>query len=73
VEEIGEHERRDQSRFWKQRRAYEKTLEDPDDIYFKVEKREEQRRRQGLRPRLGIVPYAAEADGQERVDEKQHR
>jgi hypothetical protein len=48
VEEIGEHERRDQGRFWKQRRAYERTLEDPDDIYRQVEEREKQRQKRGL-------------------------
>jgi hypothetical protein len=73
VEEIGEHERLDQGRFWKQRRAYEKTLEDPDDVYFAVEEREEQRRKQGLPPRLGIVPHSAIADEEKRIEEEQER
>jgi hypothetical protein len=77
VEEIGEHERREQGRFWKQRRAYEKTLEDPDDVYFAVEEREEQRRKQGLPPRLGIVPHSVVAEEQARtktevLGKKQH-
>jgi len=73
AEEIGERERRDQGRFWKQRRTYEKTLEDPDDLYFQVEKQEEQRRKQGLPPRLGIVPHSAMAEEQERIESEQPR
>jgi hypothetical protein len=73
AEEIGERERRDQGRFWKQRRTYEKTLEDPDDLYFEVEKQEEQRRKQGLPPRLGIVPHSAMAEEQERIESEQPR
>jgi hypothetical protein len=73
VEEIGEHERLDQGRFWKQRRAYEKTVEDPDDVYFEVEEREEQRRKQGLPPRLGIVPHSAIADEEKRIEEEHER
>lgn len=73
VEEIGESERLDQGRFWKQRRAYERTLEDPDDVYFAVEEREEQRRKQGLPPRLGIVPHSAVASEEQRIEEEQER
>jgi len=73
VEEIGERERLDQGRFWKQRRAYEKTLEDPDDVYFEVEEREEQRRKQGLLPRLGIVPHSVIAKEQEHIKGAQPR
>jgi hypothetical protein len=73
VEEIGEHERRDQARFWKQRRAYEKTMEDPDDVYFEVEEREEQRRKQGLPPRLGIIPHSALAEEQKHIETERQR
>ncbi len=73
VEEIGESERLDQGRFWKQRRAYEKTVEDPDDVYLEVEEREEQRRKQGLPPRLGIVPHSAVADEEKRIEDEQER
>lgn len=73
VEEIGESERLDQGRFWKQRRAYERTLEDPDDVYFAVEEREEQRRKQGLPPRLGIVPHSAVASEEQRIEEEQEQ
>lgn len=73
LEEIGEHERRDQGRFWKQRRTYEKTMEDPDDVYFEVEEREEQRRKQGLPPRLGIVPHSVVAGEEERIAPEKRR
>jgi hypothetical protein len=73
VEEVGEHERREQGRFWKQRRAYEKEREDPDDVYFEVEEREEQRRKQGLPPRLGIVPDSAVTNEEKRVEGEQER
>ena len=73
VEEIGERERLDQGRFWKQRRAYEKTLEDPDDVYFEVEEREEQRRKQGLPARLGIVPHSVMAEEQGHIKGAQPR
>jgi hypothetical protein len=73
VEELGERERRDQGRFWKQRRAYEKTMEDPDDVYFEVEEREEQRRKEGLPARLGIVPHSAPAEEQKRIETERQR
>jgi hypothetical protein len=73
VEEIGEQERLDQGRFWKQRRDYEKTLKDPDDVYLEVEEREEERRKEGLPPRLGIVPYSAIADEEKSIEDEQER
>ena len=50
VEVISERERDDEGRFYKQRRAYQKKLEDPDDVYINVERREEERRKRGLPP-----------------------
>jgi hypothetical protein len=44
VEELGNRERHDEGRFWKQRRAYEDKLKDPDDVYLSVEEREEERK-----------------------------
>jgi hypothetical protein len=73
VEELGEHERRDQGRFWKQRRAYEKTMEDPDDVYFEVEEREEQRRKEGPPARLRIVQQSAMAEEQKRIETEKQR
>ena len=63
----------DAGRFWKQRRAYEKKWRDPDDVYIDVEQREEERKKQGLPPRIGIVPYAAVADEEKRIEEEQEQ
>lgn len=73
VEELVEMERIDEGRFWKQKRAYEKQREDPDDVYIDVEQREEERKKQGLPPRIGIVPHSAVADEEKRIEEEQER
>lgn len=39
----------------RERRAYEKRRRDPDDCYLEVMAREEERREQGLPPRIGIL------------------
>jgi hypothetical protein len=41
--------------FWLKKQAYEKSISDPDDIYFDVIQREAERRKKGLPPRLEIV------------------
>jgi len=71
LEEQAEYELDDAGRFWKQRRAYEKQREDPDDVYINVLHREEERKKQGLPPRIGIVPYQAVADEEKRIEEEQ--
>jgi hypothetical protein len=73
VEEMVEMERIDEGRFCKQKRAYEKKWRDPDDVYLDVEQREEERKKQGLPPRIGIVPYAAVADEEKRIEEEQEQ
>jgi len=73
VEELGNRERHDEGRFWKQRRAYEDKLKDPDDVYLSVEEREEERKKQGLPPRVGIIPYTAVAAEEERWGTEQER
>ncbi len=40
---------------WKQKRAYEKSLGDPDDVYFEVRDREEECRKQGLPSLIGVL------------------
>src|SRR5260370_38857456 len=70
VEELVDLERVDEGRFWKQKRAYEKKWRDPDDVYIDVEQREEERKKQGLPPRIGIVPYSAVA-GEEKPEEEE--
>ena len=73
AEHLMDSERRDEGRFWKQRRAYEKKWRDPDDVYLSVEEREEQRKKQGLPPRVGIIPYSAVAAEEERWEVEQER
>jgi hypothetical protein len=66
TEELANRERDDEGRFWRRRRAYEKKLEDPDDVYFDLERSERERRKKGLPPRIGLIPYSAisEKEGQ---------
>ena len=66
-------ERVDEGRFWKQKYAYEKKWRDPDDVYIEVEQREQERKQQGLPPRIGIVPYSALADEEKRIEEEQEQ
>ncbi len=73
AEHLMDSERHDEGRFWKQRRAYEEKWRDPDDVYLSVEEREEQRKKQGLPPRLGIIPYSAVAAEEERWEAEQER
>ena len=48
-------EAKESFRLWKQKRAYEKSLGDPDDVYFAVRDREEERHKQGLPSLLGVL------------------
>jgi hypothetical protein len=48
--------------FWKQRRALEKNWRVPEDVYIEVQRREEERKSQGLPPRLGVLPHSAVAE-----------
>ena len=73
LEDMSDRELDDGGRFSKQRRAYEIKREDPDDVYIDVLRREEQRKRQGLPPRIGIIPHSAVADEETRVEEEHER
>jgi hypothetical protein len=73
VEELVDMERIDEGRLWKQKRAYEKRWRDPDDVYIDVEQREEERKKQGLPPRIGIVPHSAVAAEEKRIEEEQQQ
>jgi len=55
IERLSERERCDEGRFWKLRRTYEKRWRDPDDVYIDVERREKERLKQGLAPRIGLI------------------
>jgi hypothetical protein len=59
IEELGDRERSDEGRFWKQRRAFEQKRCDPDDVYIEVERREQERKKQGLPSRVGVIPHSA--------------
>lgn len=73
VEELADRERHDEGRFWKQRRTYEDKLKDPDDVYLSVEEREEERKKKGLPPRVGIIPHSAVADEEKRWEAQQEQ
>jgi len=72
---LADSERFDQGQFWKQRRAFEKKWRDPDDVYIDVERREGERKEQGLPPRVvgSILPHSAVAQAKERWEAKQER
>ncbi len=66
AEHLADSERLDEGRFWKQHHAFEKKWRDPDDVYIDVERREEERKKQGLPPRVGILPHSEVAAEEER-------
>ncbi len=73
IEHLADSERFDEGRFWKLRRAYEKKWRDPDDVYIDVGRREEERKKQGLPPRVGVVPHSAVAEEEQRWEAQQER
>ena len=73
VEELGGRERHDEGRYWKQRRAYEDKVKDPDDVYQSVEQREQERKKKGLPLRVGILPHSAVVEDEERWKAHQER
>jgi hypothetical protein len=73
AEHLMDSERRDEGRFWNKQWAYEKKWQDPDDVYLNVEEREEERKKQGLPPRLGALPPPAVAAEEERWEAEQER
>jgi hypothetical protein len=73
VEHLVDRERFDEGRFWKQKRAFEKKWRDPDDVYIDVERREEERKKQGLPTRVGVVPHSAVAEDEQRWEAQQER
>jgi hypothetical protein len=73
TEHLADSERFDEGRFWKQRREFEKEWRDPDDVYIEVEQREEERKKHGLPPRLGVLPHSAVAEEENRWKAEQER
>ena len=73
TEHLADSERFDEGRFWKQRRDLEKKWRDPDDVYIDIQRREEERKKQGLPPRLGVLPHSAVADEEQKWEAEQER
>ncbi len=55
ADSMGQIEAKESAQLWKQKRAYEKSLGDPDDVYFEARDREEERRKQGLPSLIGVL------------------
>jgi hypothetical protein len=73
IEHMSDREQHDWAHFGKLRRKWDQQFEDPDDVYLKAEQREEERRKQGLPPRLGIIPHEAIAAEEARLEPEQGR
>jgi hypothetical protein len=73
IEHMSDREQHDWAYFGKLRREWDRQFEDPDDVYLKAEQREEERRKKGLPPRLGIIPHEAIAAEETRLEAKQER
>src|ERR1700741_884404 len=73
TEHLADSERFDEGHFWKQRRAFEKKWRDPDDVYLEVGRREDERKKQGLPPRLGVLPHSAVAEEEDRWEAERKR
>jgi hypothetical protein len=75
TEQLADSERFEGGRLWKQRHTQEKKWRDPDDVYIDVEHREEERKKQGLPPRVvgSILPHSAVAQAEERWEAEQER
>lgn len=71
TERLADSERFDEGRFWRQRRDFEKRWRDPDDVYFDVQRREEERKEQGLPPRLGVLPHSIVAEQEQKWQARQ--
>jgi len=75
TEKLADSERFDEGHFWKQRRAFDKRWKDPDDVYIDVERREQERKKKGLPPRVigNILPHSAVAPAEESWEAEQER
>jgi hypothetical protein len=73
IEHLSDREQHDWAHFGKLRRKWDRQFEDPDDVYLKAEQREKERGKQGLPPRLGIIPHEAIAAEETRLEAEQRR
>ena len=71
MEQMSDREQHDWAHFGKLRRQWDRQFEDPDDVYLKAEQREEERRKRGLPPRLGVIPHEAIAAEETRLEAEQ--
>jgi hypothetical protein len=71
IEQMSDREQHDWAHFGKLRREWDRQFEDPDDVYLKAEEREEERRKQGLPPRLGVIPHEATVAEETRLEAEQ--
>jgi len=67
LEVMNDKELSEMAMLGRRQKAYEDSLRDPDDVYFEVQDREEQRRKQGLPSLIGVLRgyNLSTADGQE--------
>jgi len=56
LEVMNNAEIHEMAKLGKQKRDYEDSIRDVDDVYFEVQNREEQRRKQGLPSLIGVLP-----------------
>ncbi len=53
----------DQATHWSRiHHKYEMWLKDPDDVFLDAEERDKQRKKQGLPPRIVVLPWSAEEE-----------
>lgn len=71
LEVMNDTEIHEMANLGKQKKAYDDSIRDLDDVYFEVQHREEQRRKQGLPPLIGVLPlnYQAPAPAAEEADD----
>jgi len=73
IEHLSDREQHDWAHFGKLRRKWDRQFDDPDDVYLEAEQREEERRKRGLLPRLGIIPHEAVAGEETRLEAEEAR
>lgn len=73
LEHMSDREQRDWAHFGRLCREWDRQFEDPDDVYLEAEEREKERGKQGLPPRLGIIPYEAIAAEETRLKAESRR
>lgn len=56
LEVMNDTEIHEMAKLGKQKKAYDDSIRDLDDVYFEVQHREEQRRKQGLPSLIGVLP-----------------